>query len=105
MAEVEVTPQVLSVLHAALTGPESGTTVAVREGGTVAGVWNGYVDRITGVAIDIGSTTIAGYLCDLASGELLATAGVMNPQIRFGEDLMSRVSYAMMHDEGAAPLT
>ncbi len=102
---VVVAPQVLAVLHAALTGPEPGTTVAVRDGGSVVGAWNGYVDLIVGAAIDIGSTTIAGYLCDLASGELLATAGAMNPQIRFGEDLMSRVSYTMMHDEGAAPLT
>ena len=40
---------------------------------------------------------MAGHLCDLASGEVLASAGAMNPQIRFGEDLMSRVSYVMMH--------
>ena len=64
--------------------------------------------RRYGVAIDVGSTTIAGHLADLADGAVLASDGVMNPQIRFGEDLMSRVSYAMMHerrrrDDGGRP--
>ena len=58
-----------------------------------------------GLAIDLGSTTIAAHLCDLASGEVKASSGVMNPQIRFGEDLMSRVSYAMMNEGGAAEMT
>ena len=53
--------------------------------------------RALGVAFDVGSTTVAGQLCDLASGNVLAVAGAMNPQIRFGEDLMSRVSYVMMN--------
>ena len=57
------------------------------------------------MAIDIGSTTIAGHLANLADGAVLASNGVMNPQIRFGEDLMSRVSYAMMHPEGAGEMT
>lgn len=71
----------------------------------VVGVWPGFVDRVVGVAIDIGSTTVAGHLCDLTTGEILASAGRMNPQIRFGEDLMSRVSYVMMNDGGEAELT
>ena len=58
-----------------------------------------------GIAIDVGSTTVAAHHCDLNSGEVLASAGVMNPQIRYGEDLMSRVSYVMMHPEGAELLT
>jgi uncharacterized 2Fe-2S/4Fe-4S cluster protein (DUF4445 family) len=57
------------------------------------------------VAFDVGSTTVAAHLCDLASGEVLASASMMNPQIRFGEDLMSRVSYVMMHPEGAPEMT
>ena len=59
----------------------------------------------SGVAIDVGSTTVAGHLCDLSTGEVLATAGIMNPQIRFGEDLMSRVSYVMMNPGGDKELT
>ena len=65
----------------------------------------GYSDEAFGVAVDVGSTTVAGYLLDLATGEVAATAGRMNPQIRFGEDLMSRVSYAMLNPGGAAELT
>lgn len=80
-------------------------TVAVHDGSDVTGVWPGYRDVTLGVAFDVGSTTIAGHLCDLGSGEVLGTAGAMNPQIRFGEDVMSRVSYAMMHPGGAAELT
>src|SRR4029079_10400877 len=49
--------------------------------------------------------TIAGHLANLGDGSILASAGVMNPQIRFGEDLMSRVSYAMMNDRGAGEMT
>ncbi len=58
-----------------------------------------------GLAIDLGSTTIAAHLQSLADGRVLASGGVMNPQIRFGEDLMSRVSYAMMNPGGDAEMT
>jgi uncharacterized 2Fe-2S/4Fe-4S cluster protein (DUF4445 family) len=69
-------------------------------------LWPGlYEDGIYGVAVDLGSTTIAGHLCDLRSGEVVASSGLMNPQIRFGEDLMSRVSYSMMNASGAAEMT
>ena len=71
----------------------------------VLAVRPGYSDAAYGVAVDVGSTTVAGYLMDLATGEVAATAGQMNPQIRFGEDLMSRVSYAMLNPGGAAELT
>ncbi|SNS45747.1 ASKHA domain-containing protein [Tropicimonas sediminicola] len=66
----------------------------------------GFDERpLLGLAIDLGSTTIAGHLCNLRSGEVLASAGIMNPQIRFGEDLMSRVSYAMLNPGGDAEMT
>lgn len=58
-----------------------------------------------GLAIDLGSTTIAAHLCDLRDGAVLASSGLMNPQIRFGEDLMSRVSYAMMNPGGDVEMT
>ncbi len=61
----------------------------------IVGIWPGFQDRLYGLAVDVGSTTVACHLCDLSSGEVLAAAGAMNPQIRFGEDLMSRVSYIM----------
>ncbi len=62
-------------------------------------------DKLFGIACDIGSTTIACHLVDLASGRTVASAGTSNPQIRFGEDLMSRVSYVMMNPNGREALT
>jgi uncharacterized 2Fe-2S/4Fe-4S cluster protein (DUF4445 family) len=61
--------------------------------------------RLFGVACDIGSTTIACHLVDLGSGRTVASAGTPNPQIRFGEDLMSRVSYVMMNPDGREAMT
>ena len=68
-------------------------------------IWPGIKNKVYGVAVDVGSTTIAAHLCDLISGQALSSAGRMNPQIRFGEDLMSRVSYVMMNPGGEADMT
>jgi uncharacterized 2Fe-2S/4Fe-4S cluster protein (DUF4445 family) len=96
---------VLQGLQTALRAGEWKVTVAVDGGARLIGIWPGFIDRAFGLAIDVGSTTIAGHLCDLHSGEVLASGGLMNPQIRFGEDLMSRVSYAMMNPGGVAEMT
>ncbi len=89
-----------------LTGESSSAlTVAARNGEEVVAVWPGLRDRIYGVAFDVGSTTLAGHLCDLHTGEVLASSGRMNPQIAYGEDLMSRVSYVMMNPGGERRLT
>lgn len=69
-------------------------------------IWPGYYEgTVYGLAVDLGSTTIAAHLCDLKSGEVVASSGIMNPQIRFGEDLMSRVSYGMMNKGGDQEMT
>ena len=102
---LEADLEVIRALQPALEAGEYGVTVAVHEGRQVIGVWPGLHETAYGVAIDVGSTTIAGHLANLADGAVLASNGVMNPQIRFGEDLMSRVSYAMMHPEGAGEMT
>jgi uncharacterized 2Fe-2S/4Fe-4S cluster protein (DUF4445 family) len=96
---------VVRALQPALEVGKGAVTVAVHDGRTISAVWPGLHEKAYGVAIDVGSTTIAGHLADLSDGAVLASNGVMNPQIRFGEDLMSRVSYAMMHPEGAAQMT
>ncbi len=78
-------------------------TVVVHDNGStkrIVSIREGYDDLVTGLAVDIGSTTIAAHLTDLTSGEILCSTGVANPQIRFGEDLMSRVSYVMMNTDG-----
>jgi len=96
---------VLQTLQSTLRAGAWQVTAAVHASKQVIGVWAGLHDRAYGLAVDIGSTTIAAHLCDLLSGEVVASAGVMNPQIRFGEDLMSRVSYSMMNPGGAALMT
>ncbi len=95
----------LPELQRLLRAGEWSVTVAVHQDAEVLAVWPGLRERIYGVAIDVGSTTIAAHLCDLGSGDVLCSNGMMNPQIRFGEDLMSRVSYVMMHPEGSVELT
>ena len=73
---------------------------------TIMQVWPGlYEGTVYGMAVDLGSTTIAAHLCDLRTGDVIASSGLMNPQIRFGEDLMSRVSYAMMNPGGDVEMT
>lgn len=96
---------VLPQLAPAARAGDNALTVAVRDGDSIVAVFPGYHDRAVGVAVDVGSTTVAGHLVDLATGEVLATDGVMNPQIRFGDDLMSRVSYVMMNPGGDVELT
>ncbi len=102
---LECDEHVLAALQPALRDGERAVTVAVHERKVITSIWPGFRDVALGVAFDIGSTTVAGHLCDLTSGEVLASAGVMNPQIRFGEDLMSRVSYVMMQPGSEAELT
>jgi uncharacterized 2Fe-2S/4Fe-4S cluster protein (DUF4445 family) len=98
-------PHVLPALQPALREGEGAVTVAVHDGTTITAVWGGLHDRAFGIAFDVGSTTVAGHLCDLLTGEVLGSAGEMNPQIRFGEDLMSRVSYVMLHPGSEKELT
>ncbi|WP_170769801.1 ASKHA domain-containing protein [Ruegeria lacuscaerulensis] len=86
-------------------------TVAVHKGhkdevAKVVEIWPGLHEQgLYGLAIDLGSTTVAAHLTDLETGEVKASSGLMNPQIRFGEDLMSRVSYAMMNPGGDQEMT
>ena len=102
---------VLRKLQKALRKGEWKVTVALNKGHhdpvhRLIDLWPGFFEGgIYGLAIDLGSTTIAAHLCDLRDGSVLASAGVMNPQIRFGEDLMSRVSYVMMNPGGDVEMT
>ena len=98
-------------LQPALRKGEWAVTVALHKGHQddtyrVLDIWPGFfAGPLYGLAIDLGSTTVAAHLCDLTSGEVKASSGIMNPQIRFGEDLMSRVSYAMMNPGGDVEMT
>ncbi|HET7009426.1 MAG TPA: ASKHA domain-containing protein [Anaerolineales bacterium] len=73
-------------------------------GGEVIRVEPGFVEQALGLAVDIGTTTVAGYLCDLGTGALLATESMMNPQVTFGEDVMARITYCMTTPNGLSTL-
>ena len=102
---------ILHVLQPVLRKGDWKVTVAVHLGDEshppkIMHIWPGYYEgTVYGLAVDLGSTTIAAHLCDLKSGEVVASSGIMNPQIRFGEDLMSRVSYSMMNKGGDQEMT
>jgi uncharacterized 2Fe-2S/4Fe-4S cluster protein (DUF4445 family) len=98
-------PHVLQSLQDTLRAAGWKVTVAVYREREIIAIWPGLHERALGLAVDVGSTTIAAHLCDLASGQVLASAGRMNPQIRFGEDLMSRVSYVMLHSGSEAQMS
>ncbi len=72
---------------------------------SIMALYPGLKNEAYGIACDIGSTTIAMHLVSLLSGQTVASSGAPNPQIRFGEDLMSRVSYVMMNPEGREGMT
>ena len=97
-------PQLQSILR---QGEWKVTAAVHDDGGTplITALWPGFHNFALGLAVDIGSTTIAAHLVSLLSGRTLASAGTANPQIRFGEDLMSRVSYVMMNPDGRGALT
>jgi len=95
----------LPALQQTLRAGDWKVTAAVHDDNRIIALWPGLKTAVYGAAVDVGSTTIAAHLCNLATGETLASDGRMNPQIRFGEDLMSRVSYAMMNPGGEADMT
>jgi len=91
---------VLRRLQAVLRQGNWHVTVTLWQERDVIDVQPGYAEGTYGLAVDIGSTTVAGHLCDLRTGTILATDSAMNPQVTYGEDLMSRVSYATLHADG-----
>ncbi|GAA6197049.1 ASKHA domain-containing protein [Pseudophaeobacter arcticus] len=111
LKNVKTDLHILQSLQPALRKGKWKVTVAVHLGDEsnppkIMHIWPGYYEgSLYGLAVDLGSTTIAAHLCDLISGEVIASSGIMNPQIRFGEDLMSRVSYSMMNEGGDREMT
>ncbi len=60
----------------------------------------GYVKEAYGLAVDIGTTTVVGYLIELSTGSIVAVDSMMNPQIPYGEDVMTRITYAITYEDG-----
>lgn len=108
---VQADLSLLNKLQTVLRKGKFHVTVAVNKShqdrvARIIDIWPGAYDGgLYGLAIDLGSTTVAAHLTDLTSGDVVASSGIMNPQIRFGEDLMSRVSYAMMNPSGDQEMT
>lgn len=100
LEELAIDLPALRGLQEALRKGKWSVTVILWGDREVIDVLPGYKEGIYGLAVDVGSTTVVGHLCDLRTGEIIATESTMNPQVIYGEDLMSRVSYAMMHKDG-----
>ncbi len=96
--------QCLRTLSSTLREAKWNVTVSVWRDKEVVAVQPGYVEDSYGAAVDIGSTTVALYLCNLRTGELLTVESEMNPQIIYGEDVMSRIQYAIEHRDGLEKL-
>ncbi len=75
-------------------------TVTVWMDREIIKVEPGFVDASYGLAVDIGTTTCVGYLTDLSTGKVVNTESMMNPQVPYGEDVMSRITYAMSNPGG-----
>jgi uncharacterized 2Fe-2S/4Fe-4S cluster protein (DUF4445 family) len=84
---------------------------ALRDGkwSVTVSVWNdrevirfrpGKVEKAYGIAIDVGTTTVAGYFCDLTTMEVIDTVSMMNPQCKYGEDVMARITFHMTTPDG-----
>jgi len=91
-AEYDIVKYLASILREAVWE----VTVTVFDGKKIIDVEPGdTTDRIFGYAVDIGTTKLAGYLLDLNTGKVIAVEPLMNPQIPFGEDVITRITYAM----------
>ena len=96
--------QCLRTLSSTLRQANWSVTVSVWQDREVIEIQPGYVEDSYGAAVDIGSTTVALYLCNLRTGEILAAESEMNPQIVYGEDVMSRIQYTIEHPDGLEKL-
>ncbi|MEO0369357.1 MAG: ASKHA domain-containing protein [Pseudomonadota bacterium] len=103
--DARINYHVLSGIQKTIQESKANLTIALRDEQEVVAVYPMADHRIIGAAVDIGSTTLAVYVHDLTTGELLWEDSAMNPQIKFGEDLMSRVSYVMMNKGGDQQMT
>jgi uncharacterized 2Fe-2S/4Fe-4S cluster protein (DUF4445 family) len=102
--DLNIDYQSLRTLSSTLREAKWNVTVSVWQDKEVIEVQAGYVEESYGAAVDIGSTTVALYLCNLRTGEILAAESEMNPQIVYGEDVMSRIQYAIENKDGLEKL-
>jgi len=99
LPKIRIDYPALLKLSRALRQGEWKVTVATWMGQEILDVKPGREDNLYGIAIDVGTTTVAGYLCNLTTGQLVATQSMMNPQVVYGEDVLSRIAYALTHPD------
>ncbi len=104
MEEMKIDLPALRSLRAAIREGDWKVTATIRNGNQVVRVEPGYSETLVGMAVDVGTTTIAAHLCDLLTGEVLTTVAEMNPQVGYGEDIMSRMSYINEEENGLETL-
>ena len=102
---VDIDYEVLKKLPNVLRDNDWKVTVTIWNDREIIDVEPGYrAENVYGLAVDIGTTTVVGYLTDLRTGKVLAVDSMMNPQVTYGEDVMSRITYAMQNPEGLEQL-
>jgi len=104
LKKTEIDPLVLPQLPQTLRTRENQITAAVRNGREVVGLFPGREERLLGLAVDIGTTTLVVYLLDLQTGKRLAVSSALNPQIHFGDDIISRIAFCQKDPEGSVQL-
>jgi len=104
LKKVDVDPLVLPQLPQTLRAQENRVTVAVRNGREVVGVFSGREEQLLGLAVDIGTTTLVVYLLDLQTGERLAVSSALNPQVHFGDDVITRIAFCQKEQKGSVQL-
>jgi uncharacterized 2Fe-2S/4Fe-4S cluster protein (DUF4445 family) len=90
----------LRQLPAALRDGDWSVTVSVWNDKEVVRFRPGKAEKAYGLAIDVGTTTVAAYFCDLTTMEVIDTVSMMNPQCKYGEDVMARITYHMTSTDG-----
>ncbi len=96
----KISVDVLRRLPDKLRKGDFGTTVVLDEEEIIGIETGDKSDKNYGVAFDIGTTTVVGYLLDLNTGEQLAVASRTNPQTIYGDDVISRIHYASINKDG-----
>ncbi len=100
LSDLSIDIQALRQLPGALRKGDWKVTVSVWMDKELIRVRPGKIETSYGLAIDIGTTTVAAYFCDLTTMEVIDTVSMMNPQCKYGEDVMSRITYHMMNEGG-----
>ena len=100
LSNLAIDYQVLRNLQGVIRRGNWKITVSLWMNREVIGVEPGVVEKGYGLAVDIGTTTVATYLCGLSTGDVIATDSMMNPQVAYGEDVIARINYSMTHKDG-----